>query len=209
MSRVRVKICGIRDAATAAVAVEAGADALGFVLAPSPRQVTPTQAGEIIASLPPLVAAVGVFVDAPLDLVVELVDSCRFTAVQLHGQEPPAYLRELQRRVRVPLIKAFRVAAPEDLLGVETYPADAYLFDTRVPSRSGGTGQSFDWSLLRGKTFSSPVILAGGLNPENVLVAIQTVRPYAVDVSSGVESEGRKDPEKIRSFLARVKEVSL
>ncbi|ACX52275.1 Phosphoribosylanthranilate isomerase [Ammonifex degensii KC4] len=209
MFRVRVKICGIKDRESALAAVEAGADALGFVFAPSSRQVTPSLVREVVASLPPFVAAVGVFVDAPLEIVRELVEELRLSAVQLHGRETPEYLQKLKALTRVAVIKAFRVATPDDLSGVEEYPADAYLFDTKVEGQMGGTGKSFDWEILRGRSFRAPVILAGGLSPENVEPAIRIVRPYAVDVSSGVETKGRKDPAKIRAFIARVKEACL
>ena len=200
---VRVKICGIRDRETARAAVEAGADALGFVFAASPRRVTPEVAREIIAALPPFVTTVGVFVDAPLSVVREVAAFCRLDAVQLHGAEPPEYCRELNLRV----IKALRVKDAGSLAAIDAYPVQAMLLDTYLPGRAGGTGKAFDWGLLAGMKFRLPLVLAGGLTPENVGAAVRTVRPYAVDVSGGVETGGRKDPAKIRAFIRQAKEV--
>ncbi|MDI6631588.1 MAG: phosphoribosylanthranilate isomerase [Bacillota bacterium] len=200
---VRVKICGIRDIETARAAVEAGADALGFVFAASRRQVTPEAAREIIAALPPFVTAVGVFVDLPPAVVREVSDFCRLDAVQLHGAETPEYCRELNLRV----IKAVRVRDAASLEGLDAYPVQAVLLDTYVPGTPGGTGKTFNWGLLAGREFRVPLILAGGLTPENVRAAVQAVRPYAVDVSGGVETDGRKDPAKIRAFIRQAKEV--
>ncbi|MEW6574061.1 MAG: phosphoribosylanthranilate isomerase [Bacillota bacterium] len=216
---VRVKICGIRDAETAAVAVAAGADALGFVFAESKRKIAPETAREIISRLPPFVATVGVFVDAPREFVSEVADFCRLDAVQLHGTESPEYCLELGRKV----IKAFGVrqkgilssgAATGGLLSeadleliAAYHSVSAVLLDTSVPGLAGGTGRTFDWGLLSGMRFQVPLILAGGLTPENVAAAVRIARPYAVDVSSGVETDGRKDAAKIHVFIRQAKEV--
>ncbi|HIE13266.1 MAG TPA: phosphoribosylanthranilate isomerase [Desulfotomaculum sp.] len=216
---VRVKICGIKDAETAAVAVAAGADALGFVFAESKRRITPEAAREIILGLPPFVSAVGVFVDAPQGLVREVAEFCRLDTVQLHGAESPEYCIEIGLKV----IKAFGVRQKgvpidgsvegglffgKDLALIDAYRSvSAVLVDTSVPGLAGGTGRTFDWGLLCGKRFQAPLILAGGLTPENVTEAVRTVRPYAVDVSSGVETNGLKDAAKIQAFICRAKEV--
>ncbi|BEQ14275.1 phosphoribosylanthranilate isomerase [Desulfoferula mesophila] len=197
----RVKICGITRLEDALAACRLGADALGFVLAPSPRQVSPERAREIIAALPPLVSTVGVFVDAPLDEVRGLRTFCGLDWVQLHGGEDQAYAAALGPRV----IKAARVSAQRPV-EEGAYPGCALLLDTYDPQAVGGTGQSFDWSLAQSIARARPIILAGGLTPENVGRAIKQVQPFAVDVSSGVEKEkGVKDHERIASFIAQVR----
>lgn len=197
---MRVKICGITNREDALLAVEAGAHALGFVFADSPRQVTPDQAAEIIASLPPFVQTVGVFVEGDVERVL---DRCPLDAVQFHGKEPP---EALSRVSRVRRIKVIRVAESSDLELLARYDevADAFLLDTRVPGIAGGTGQSFPWHLAReARRFGRPIILAGGLNPDNVGEAIRIGAPDAVDVSSRLElSPGRKDPDLVRRFMA-------
>jgi phosphoribosylanthranilate isomerase len=197
---MRVKICGITNREDALAAVEAGAHALGFVFAPSPRQVTPEQAAAIIAALPPFVQTVGVFVDAD---VRSVLSRCRLDAVQFHGQESP---EEMAGITGVRRIKACRVATSADLESLAAYrdAADAFLLDARVSGIAGGTGQSFPWPLAReARRFGLPIILAGGLTPENVATAIEAGRPEAVDVSSGVEvSPGRKDRDRVRRFVA-------
>lgn len=196
----RVKICGIREKATALAAVEAGADALGFVFAPGKRTVTPEQAREICSALPPFVTKVGVFVSAATADIMEIARVAGLDAIQLHGEEPPEMCRMFSRKV----IKAFRVGTKINREDVDRYPADAYLFDTLVEGQQGGTGKTFDWELVK-TGFSRPVILAGGLNPENVRQAITAAAPFGVDVSSGVETGGVKDIVKIREFIRRVK----
>ncbi|MFZ5646867.1 MAG: phosphoribosylanthranilate isomerase [Bacillota bacterium] len=197
---VRVKICGILDIETALGAVEAGADALGFVFAPGKRMISPEAAREIIKKLPPLVSMVGVFVNRPAGEVVEIASYAGLDTVQLHGEENPEYCKGLGLKV----IKSFPVSCADDLERVERYRVDGYLLDTSVPGQRGGTGKTFDWKLAAGFK-AGPLILAGGLNPENVREAIEQVKPYAVDVSSGVETGGRKDMVKIREFIRRVK----
>lgn len=201
---VRVKICGITDSGTALAAVEAGADALGFVFVPSTRRITPDAAREIIRALPPFVATVGVFADRPLEEVREVAAYCGLDYVQLHGSEPPDYCR----RVGVPVIKAFRVRDRTSLAACRAYPdVAAILLDSYTPTARGGTGLRFDWEVIAGVRFPRPLILAGGLNETNVAEAISRVRPYAVDVSSGVETDGRKDPARIAAFIRRAKEA--
>ena len=197
----RIKICGIRDPETALAAVEAGADAIGLVFAPSRRRVTLEQARRIIQVLPPFIARVGVFVDEDLTRVREIADAGRLDAVQLHGSETPEYAAALP----LPVIKAIRVRNAASIDGMGAYRVAAFLLDSFEPELAGGTGKPFTWALAAGLGAPAPLILAGGLTPENVGEAIQTVRPYGVDVSSGVETDGRKDPGKIRAFIAAVR----
>ncbi|MFH1059511.1 MAG: phosphoribosylanthranilate isomerase [Pseudomonadota bacterium] len=196
---VRVKICGITNPADAAAAVAAGADALGFVFAPSPRQVAGEQARAIIARLPPLVATVGVFKDAPLAQVLELRGLCGLDWVQLCGAEDAAYIAACGPRV----IKTVAMAdAPPD---PATLPRAQILLDAASP-QGGGGGRSFDWNLAAPLCARRPVILAGGLSPANVGRAVKTARPFAVDVSSGVEAApGRKDHDLVSRFIASAK----
>lgn len=200
---VRVKICGIKDLETALAAVEAGADALGFVFAESPRRIAPDEAREISISLPPFITRVGVFVDAPAAEVKQLLDYCRLDVAQLHGSESPGYCRSLSLKT----VKAFRVRDGNSLKAVNDYPVSAVLLDAFVPGVAGGTGESFNWEVVTQAGLKKPVILAGGLHPANVRQAVAAVGPYAVDVSSGVETDGKKDVEKIRLFTQRAKEV--
>jgi len=195
----RVKICGITNREDALAACRLGAHALGFVLAESPRRISPDRAREIISALPPLVATVGVFLDADPQEVAELRRYCGLDWVQLHGSESEAEALALGPRV----IKALKVG-PGREPDPQAYAGCALLLDTYDPVVAGGTGTSFDWSLAQAIAAQRPVILAGGLNAGNVAQAIAQVKPFAVDVSSGVEIEkGIKDHELIASFLAR------
>ncbi|AJE04911.1 phosphoribosylanthranilate isomerase [Geobacter pickeringii] len=200
---VRVKICGITSLADALIAVEAGADALGFVFHDqSPRHVAPDQAAGIIAALPPFVQTVGLFVNRALDFVNETAARCRIDLVQLHGDEPPEYCDAVARRV----IKAFRVRDGASIEPIRHYRVTAHLLDAWSPAVYGGTGHTFNWEIARRVKSFGPLVLAGGLTPENVAEAVATVEPYAVDVSSGVESApGQKDPAKVREFIRRAK----
>ncbi len=199
----RVKICGIRTLEDARAAAEAGADAVGFVFwPPSRRYVDPAEAARIARVLPPFVVRVGVFVNEPPEVVEEVARHVGLDAVQLHGDEPPEVCARLRRRV----IKAIRARNINSLREAAAYPVSALLLDTYVPDTYGGTGRTFDWSLAEAaRHLDRPLILSGGLTPTNVVEAIRRVRPYGVDVSSGVERDGRKDPEKIRAFIAAVR----
>jgi phosphoribosylanthranilate isomerase len=201
---VRVKICGIRTVEAALAAVEAGAHALGFVFAPSPRRVTPQEAERIIRELSPFVSRVGVFVDAPRREALEIAGDCRLDVLQFHGGEAPDYCRGWQQQV----IKAFRVRDGSVLEQMDRYEVAACLLDAYVPGRAGGTGQRFDWDLARQAGERRRIILAGGITPDNVEQAIRQARPYAIDVSSGVETGGVKDPDKIRALLMAVRRVN-
>ena len=203
--RLLVKICGIRTLEDARFAVSVGADALGFVFwFMSPRKVDPAQAAAIAAELPASVLRVGVFVDAPRDEMQRICDQVGLDVVQLHGEEPPKALAGLPR----PALKALRVGkgfTAEEALRYVGH-ARGVVVDTRLPGETqlpGGTGVPFDWSLVRDLAARVPfLMLAGGLTPENVASAVRTVRPHAVDVSSGVERvPGRKDPARVQAFV--------
>jgi phosphoribosylanthranilate isomerase len=202
---IKVKICGITSYEDAHQAVAAGADALGFVFYPqSPRAVTVAQVQKIVMNLPPFVTRVGLFVNEDPARINQIMHECQLDLVQLHGDEPPGIFTRLTFRA----VKAMRVQDRTSLLKHQNYPGPALLLDAWCPDRYGGTGASFDWQLAAEIARQRPVILAGGLTSDNVAEAIRTVRPYAVDVSSGVEfAPGRKDPLKVSSFIRRAKEV--
>lgn len=198
--QLRIKICGITNLADARAAVEAGADALGFMLYDrSKRYIPPEAVAKITRELPPFVLRVGVFVDPASEKVHELIHSCGLTMLQFHGSESPEFCAQFS----LPVIKAFRIADKSSLRQLSSYRTNAWLLDAEVPGQLGGTGEKFDWSLAReAMQHGRPVILAGGLTPENVAQAVREVRPYGVDVSSGVESApGKKDPKKIAAFI--------
>jgi phosphoribosylanthranilate isomerase len=204
MSAVRSKICGITRIEDALAAVEAGADAIGLVFyAKSPRAVTVQQARAIIAALPPFVTTVGLFVNASRCELGEILDAVPLDLLQFHGDESSADCEGYHR----PYIKALRVKAGDDIAAsCDAYPrASGILLDTYVEGVPGGTGEAFDWSLVP-RGLSKPIILAGGLSAQNVAQAIAQVRPYAVDVSGGVEqAKGIKDQAKIRAFMQAVR----
>ena len=203
LARGRIKFCGITNSADAQAAVSYGADALGFVFyAKSPRHVTRAQASAIIADLPPLVSKVGLFVNADPREVEDTITESGIDVVQFHGDET---MRQC-RACSLPWIKAIRVRSQEDIeRGEEQYPgAAALLLDAYDAQAFGGTGKTFDWSSVP-QTISRPVILAGGLTPDNVASAIHSVRPYAVDVSGGIErAKGLKDHDKMQRFIREV-----
>jgi phosphoribosylanthranilate isomerase len=206
----KVKICGITNAEDAAVAVAAGADALGFVLyRKSPRFIEPALARQIIMSLPPLVIPVGVFVDEEQQTVRNLMDDCGLTIAQLHGNESAIYCKELGRTV----LKALRVKDRSTFLSLAEYRGRAgvrgFVLDAFSDQAYGGTGQVIDWQLAAEVAKAANILLAGGLTPGNVEKAILAVQPYGVDVSSGVERElGKKDHEKVRAFIQAARGVS-
>ncbi len=204
--RTRIKFCGITRESDALAAVELGADALGFVFyAPSPRYIAPDAARAIVARLPPFVSAVGLFVDAPLAEVRAVATSVMLDAVQFHGEEPAEYCRAYGR----PYLKAIRLETGTTLHdAAQAYAgARALLLDSYHPQLVGGTGQAFDWTLIPSQR-DKPIVLAGGLDAGNVAQAISAVRPYAVDVSGGIESaKGIKDYDKMQAFVAEVHAV--
>lgn len=210
MSEFQVKICGITNENDALAAVEAGADALGFVLyRKSPRAVEPKTVKAIVARLPPFVVPVGVFVNEEAKVVRDLMDECGLMLAQLHGDESAAYCEQLGR----PVLKAFRLKNKTTFLALAEYQGRAgvrgFLIDAYSEDAYGGTGQVADWPLAAQVARSSRILLAGGLTPENVGAAIHAVQPYGVDVSSSVERQpGRKDHDKIRAFIQAVRLVS-
>jgi phosphoribosylanthranilate isomerase len=198
---VNVKICGLTTVNDAQAAVHAGADAVGLMFyAGSPRHVSMEVAQEIARSLPSSVIRVGVFVDPDPSDVFAAVQLCGLNLVQFHGAETSQFCQQFG----VMTMKAFRMRNAESIVDLASFSADAFLLDSYVPDKPGGTGETFNWDLaVEAKKFGRPIFLAGGLTPENVADAIRAVQPFAVDVSSGVEiSPGRKDPEKIRAFIA-------
>ena len=194
---MRVKICGITRPGDAEVAESAGADAIGLIFAPnSKRLVTLERAAAIAERVGPLITRVGVFVDAPLEQVLAAVHHLRLGAVQFHGSEDSVYAAAVRKETRVIRAVSFRPGLP--LEGLAHFPADALLVDGLRP----GSGETFDWSQASSLTGAPHLILAGGLAPENVAAGIRALRPYAVDVASGVEaSPGIKDPEKVAAFV--------
>jgi phosphoribosylanthranilate isomerase len=200
----RVKICGITRLEDAELAASLGAWALGFILWPqSKRHVEEAVAAGIARRVRRQVELVGVFVNPTLDEVAHAVDAIGLTHVQLHGDEGPSFATEAARRTGAKVIKAARVASGADLQALERFHTDFHLLDTAVEGLRGGSGRSWDWSLAARRRSKIPAILSGGLTPGNVADGIAAVRPYAVDVASGVEAEpGVKDPAKLEAFLS-------
>jgi len=200
----RIKICGITRQADAQIAASLGVDAVGFVLAESPRRMEPHMARQISLSLPPFVRTVGVFVDEDPELVRHTAMFCGFDWVQLHGSESPEYCHALDFK----LLKAIRVKDRQSIEAMAAYKdcVAGFVLDTYVKGQHGGTGKTFDWILAKEAKQYGPVILSGGLTPEGVRQAIKLVSPHGVDVSSGVESApGIKDHEKVRRFVAEAR----
>ena len=203
----KIKICGIGNEADAQVAGRLGVDALGFVFARSPRRVDPERVRKICLSLPPFINTVGVFVDEDPSMVREVADFCGLQWVQLHGKESPGYCRQLGLRV----LKAFRIRNEAGIGELDAYRgcAAGFVLDTYVQGKAGGTGKTFEWRLAEEALTYGPVILSGGLTPANVRQAVEQVRPYGVDVSSGVESApGVKDHDKMKQFVQQVRNIS-
>jgi phosphoribosylanthranilate isomerase len=205
VSKVRIKICGLTRNQDVQIAVAEGVDALGFVLyAPSPRAVTAEQAASLIRHAPAFVTTVALFVDESAEEIYRVLDVCSFDLLQFHGDETPEFCRQFNR----PYMKAIRVRSAEDIhRAVQQYPdTKALLLDAYVENLPGGTGQAFDWRLI--PELSIPWVLAGGLNANNVADAVNQVKPFAVDVSGGVEaSKGIKDVQKIKDFISEVRNV--
>jgi len=203
---VKVKICGITNLNDGLSAAEAGADVLGFVFyEKSPRFVSLEAAAGIIRRLPPWVLKAGVFVNAPEQLVSRTIQECGLNLLQFHGEESPEYCLQFG----LMSMKAFRVRDAASLQDLRRYQTDAWLLDAYAPGIPGGTGDTFNWSLAaEARQWGRPVFLAGGLTPENVSLAVRQVRPYGVDVSSGVEATpGRKDAAKVKAFIQAAKAV--
>lgn len=205
---VKIKICGITNVEDAAWVANLGADYLGlnFTKA-SKRKISAEKAQQIINTLPPYIEKVGLFADEDPEIVEKTLADCKLDVLQFHGDEGPEYCNRFKGRAKI--IKAFRVKDEQSLSRIPQYGVDFYLLDTFVEEALGGTGQTFNWDLaVRAKKFERPIFLAGGLSPENVVEAIKKVQPYAVDVSSGVESSPRrKSVELMQNFISRVRKL--
>ena len=204
---LKVKICGLTNAGDAQLACDLGADALGFIFyEKSPRYVTPVQAGTIIDELPAFVQKIGVFVNCEIETVHEVFNEAGLTFAQIHGNESPDYCAELS----VPYIKAFRVDSGFDTESIAQFNCHTFLMDAFSKDAYGGTGETFNWDLAVHAKRYGYLILAGGLNPGNILEAVKTVEPYAVDISSGVEAEpGKKDLKKMKSLFDKINHYRL
>lgn len=205
---VRIKVCGITNLRDAEAACRLGADALGFVFAKSRRRIDASMARLISLKMPPYVSLVGVFVDEDIKKLLRIAKYCGLDSIQLHGNESINYCKQLKKYYKI--IKAVRIGEERSFEGLSGYDVDAFLLDTYKPGKAGGTGEKFDWNLaLRVKMLGKPIILSGGLKPGNVLGAIRKVKPYAVDVSSGVESSpGRKSTKLMKDFIQKAKKTS-
>ena len=204
---VWTKICGLTNEQDARAAVQSGADALGFIFAPSPRLISPEEARRIINALPPSVQTVGVFVDEDPGRVSSVAEMCGLDILQFHGGESAEYCQRFDQWV----IKAVRLRSRQDLMGLAKYDGvvQALLLDTYLPDKAGGTGMTFNWQWAVEARKYGRIILAGGLSPENVAAAVSLVKPYGVDASSSLEqSPGIKDHEKIRQFIERVRQTA-
>jgi phosphoribosylanthranilate isomerase len=202
----RVKICGITSLADARVAVDAGADALGFnFYAKSPRHLTIPAAAEISSQLPSFILRVGVFVNAKENEIKRAIGECGLAMLQFHGDEPPEFCLQFG----LMSMKAFRIRNAQSVKELPKYPTAAWLLDAYSAGTRGGTGEKFNWALaVEAQKFGTPIFLAGGLTPDNVAAAVRQVRPFGVDVASGVESApGKKDHARVRAFIANVRRV--
>lgn len=210
---VNIKICGLRRKEDISYVNRFLPEYAGFVFAPGRRQVTCDQVKEMALALHPRIQKAGIFVNEDPDKILQAVRECCLDVLQLHGDETPAYIRALRLRLkdaqsdylRVKLWKAIRVKDASFLAQLDEYPVDAFVLDAYAEESYGGMGKAFDWDLAVLAAERVPVILAGGLSPENVPLAIRKVHPMGVDVSSGVETEGWKDPEKIQAFIQAVR----
>lgn len=199
-----IKICGITNLEDARRAISCGADALGFIFAPSPRKTDPFKVREIVRHLPPGVFKVGVFVNEDLRVVEQIAGECDLDFLQLHGEESPEYCRQAP----LPVVKGIRVKDRESLQMAERYPMAFLLLDSWAPDRAGGTGKTFSWEIAREIRQKRNFILSGGLTAENVAGAIQQLHPMGVDANSGVERmPGVKDPDKLAHFIRKVREA--
>ncbi|WP_242142379.1 MULTISPECIES: phosphoribosylanthranilate isomerase [unclassified Bacillus cereus group] len=204
---MKVKICGITDLETAKKAYEYGADAVGFVFASSKRKIRPEQVKEITSELPADVMKIGVFVNESVERMEGIAAYCKLTHIQLHGDEND----HLIKRLNIPSIKAVGIGNRQDVEQINRYETNYILFDSPKETFRGGNGKTFSWELLTElpKNLRKKSILAGGLHVDNIEEAIRIVQPYMVDVSSGVETDGKKDLEKIKQFIRKVKECSI
>ena len=201
---ITIKICGITNGKDALLAAKLGADVLGFIFADSPRKITSEKAKSIIYDLPPFIKTVGVFVDEKPEKIKEIQLDCGLDLVQLHGDESPEQCRDLMPYS----IKALRIKEEKDIESIDKYKGTvrAILLDTYQHGKAGGTGKTFDWSLaVKAKETGISIILAGGLSPENIQEAIKTVKPYAVDINSGIEERpGKKSQELMKLLFEKI-----
>lgn len=205
MRKVKVKICGLKRAQDIECVNKLLPDYIGFVFAKTKREVTEQQAAQLKAMLNPQIKAVGVFVNAEIDLIVRLAASRTIDIIQLHGDEDAAYCERLRLQTELPIIKAVRVKDAGSFENLQAYPCDYLLFDTYTKGHYGGTGKRFDLSLVADEKINKPYLIAGGLEAANVADVLKNSNAFAVDVSGGVETEGLKDPEKIAAFIAEVR----
>ncbi len=204
---VNVKICGVTSVIDGLAAADAGADMIGLMFYErSPRHIPLSTAAEIARALPPHVVRVGVFVNPSTETVQRAIAKCGVSLLQFHGDEPPEFCTQFG----VMSLKAFRIRDAASLAALPGYQTDAWLLDAFSPAALGGTGEKFNWELAsEAKKLGRPIFLAGGLTPENVAEAVRRVQPFAVDISSGVESSpGKKDPAKVRAFIAAAKSAA-
>lgn len=205
---VKIKICGITNSDDATWVANLGTDYLGLVFAKdSKRKVSIEKAQEIISVLPPYVEKVGLFVNQEVEIINKVLEQCKLDILQFHGEESPQYCSQFKERAKI--IKAFRIKDEQSLEQIPQYDVDFYLLDAFVEGEPGGTGEAFNWDLaLKVKEFGRSIFLAGGLNPENVTEVIKKVQPYAVDVSSGVESSPRrKNVELMQEFIKNARKA--
>ncbi|MFA0815006.1 MAG: phosphoribosylanthranilate isomerase [Anaerofustis sp.] len=201
----KIKICGLRRSEDIAAVNEAMPDYIGFVFAESRRRITKETARELKHLLDPNILSVGVFVNATLHEIMDICSDGIIDLIQLHGDESEKYTETLRSECGLPIIKAVRVASRQDILSAEHFPCDYLLLDTYQKDAYGGSGITFDWGLI--PSIEKPYFLAGGLNEENIAAAIKTCRPYCVDVSSGAETDGYKDREKIKRIVQTVRSI--
>ncbi|MFH1995781.1 MAG: phosphoribosylanthranilate isomerase [Candidatus Omnitrophota bacterium] len=201
----KIKFCGITNIEDAGEAARLRADYIGFILYKgSKRHVDAERVAVIARTVPPGIGRVGVFVNEEADTVLSVARNCGLDTVQFHGDEAPEYCGRFRGKLRV--IKAFRIRTADDLRAVDRYDVDYYLFDTFHDAMFGGTGTTFNWSVISGRAFKKPIFLSGGLNPENVCDAIKTVSPFCVDIAGGIERmPGKKDHEQMRRFAENVR----
>lgn len=201
----KIKLCGIRRPEDVAMVNRAQPDYAGFVFAPGRRQVTAEQAENLRRQLDPAIASVGVFVKAAVEEAAALANRGTIQLIQLHGEEDEAYVKALRERTTAPIIRVIRVRGMESLRDLDRYDCDYFLLDTYSGSQFGGLGKTFDHSLLRQARFPRPFFLAGGLDADNVAATIAGCSPFGVDTSSGIETAGTKDENKIRAFVSAVR----
>lgn len=206
----KIKICGISRISDIMAINQFPPDYIGFVFAESKRKVSPAEAVVLKKMLNPAVKTVGVFVNDDMGKIIQLCDLNIIDMIQLHGDEDASYILELKDKVDVPVIKAVRVKSKQDILEAENLPSDYLLLDSYKDNTYGGTGKSFDWSLIPKKPYrKKPIFLAGGINRDNLINAFTTTEPYCIDISSGAETDGKKDPEKIKEIVCLFRNTTL